>query len=536
MMMPSHAMIQLSIYKQTVILEQASRLNGRAHAINAGNMNSANPQIDIPGVYILNITDLSNSCVSAPDTVIIFDATDEPDIFIQFPTSSLDCNNPVIALTGGSNDQNVSFQWLDPDMTVISNTEIASNISSEGMYTLIVTNDVTGCTASELVEVFDNTAFPIINILPPSILDCINTESTLDGMGSDSGPDIEYLWSGPPGGIIGPMDEISANASIPGTYNLLLTNTSNGCTSSEEVILQQNIDPPQVEIASPEQLDCSVEQVTLDGSGSSQGNEFGYSWLDDQGNILSNALSFETELPGVYELIVSNALNGCTNSATVTVIENTDVPTDASIAFQNPSCFGDQNGSIVIEQVLGGTPPYIYSLNDGSFSNNNIYSNLSAGNYTLTIEDANGCQWEAILSLQEPPEINLNLGPNIELELGESAVVEANINFPSNLMDTLIWTPDDLIICSDDLCLEGIVNTFNTVSLSATVVDIYGCQASDEVTLVMQKDRRVFIPTAFSPNGDGTNDSFIIYGDADQIVNIKTFQIFNRWGEAVFPS
>jgi len=79
--------------------------------------------------------------------------------------------------------------------------------------------------------------------------------------------------------------------------------------------------------------------------------------------------------------------------------------------------------------------------------------------------------------------------------------------------------------------LEGIVHTFNTVSLSATVFDVNGCQASDDLTILIRKNRRVYIPTAFSPNGDGTNDIFYIFGDERQIVKIKKFLIFNRWGE-----
>ena len=504
--------------------------------INAGNMNNANPQVDLPGTYILSITDLSNSCVSEPDTVIILDQTVSPDIFTQFPTSEIDCNNQSISLTGGSNDQNVSFQWLDPDLQVISNSEIVSDVEVQGDYTLIVTNDATGCTASEIVTVTNNIDFPIANINNPPILDCINLESTLDGTGSTEGNNITYMWSGPAGGINGALDGISTNAILPGNYTLVVTNTDNGCSSSEQVNLEQNVDLPQVQIAEPEELDCSVTEVTLDGSGSSAGNEYSYSWMDDQGSELSTAISFETQIPGTYELIVSNSENGCTNSATVTVFENTDVPTDASFIFQDPSCHGDQDGSIFIEQVFGGTAPYLFSLNNASFTSTNIFSNLPSGSYEITLEDANGCQWNTTILIQEPAPIDLNLGPDIELELGENANVEAQVNLSLNQIDTLIWSPEGLVLCADALCLEGILQTFNTVSLSATVFDENGCRATDDITIVMQKDRRIFIPTAFSPNGDGTNDTFTIYVDESQIEKIHQFSIFNRWGETVFEA
>lgn len=505
-------------------------------AINAGNMNDPAPQVDIPGVYILIITDLSNSCVSNPDTVIVLDETASPDIFIQLPTAELDCNNPAISLTGGSVSQNVSFEWFDSNANLISSDEIAANITEPGIYTFVVTGNLTGCTASETAEVFDNTDFPDVNIGTPSLLDCINTEAILDGTGSSSGLEMEYLWSGPPGGITGANDEITATAILPGTYTLIVTNTANGCSTSAQAGIQQDIDLPQVQIATPEVLDCATLEVTLNGTGSSSGNGILYSWTDASGTELSTEISFSTENAGVYELTVINSANGCSNSASVTVVENTNLPTDALIVVQDVSCFGDQDALININQVVGGTPPYLYSLNNEPFSNNPYYSNLPAGNYELTLEDANGCRWDTLISIQEPPEIDINLGPDIELELGEDALVQAIVNLPASQIDTLIWSPDHLIECFDLPCLEGIVQTFNTVSLSAQVIDENGCRDSDELTIVMNKDRRIFIPSAFSPNGDGTNDVFFLFGDESQIVKINRLMIFTRWGEPVFEA
>ncbi len=314
---------------------------------------------------------------------------------------------------------------------------------------------------------------------------------------------------------------------------MTVSNTLNGCSSSAQVTIQQDVDLPDVQIATPEELDCATLEVTLDGTGSSSGTGIFYSWTDASGAELSTAISFVTENPGVYGLTVINADNGCTNTSSITVNENTDLPTSALIDIQDPSCFGDQDALININQVIGGTAPYLFSLNNEPFTNNNFYTNLPAGNYELALEDANGCRWDTLISIQEPLPIDLNLGPDIELELGDSAMVQAQVNLSFNQIDTLIWSPDNLIGCIDSLCLEGIVHTFNTISLNATVIDENGCRASDDLTIVMQKDRRVYIPTAFSPNGDGTNDKFFPFGDESQIVKIKKFLIFNRWGEVV---
>ncbi len=504
--------------------------------INAGNMNDPAPQVDIPGVYILSVTDLSNNCISIPDTVIVTDETADPDIFILSSVSELDCYNPVIGLEGGSSSQNVSFQWLDPDMNVLSVSEVVTGIDQEGTYIFLVTNDLTGCTASASIDVTDNTVFPDVVIANPDQLTCIISEVTLSGAGSSVGPEIEFLWTGPLGGISGANDESNTSASLPGIYTLTVTNTANGCSASAQTTVGQDTELPQVVIVAPETLDCSMQEVTLDGNGSSVGSGISYFWTNASGMVVSSSISFTTDESGVYELTVLNGNNGCSNSVLVEVFENTDLPTGAWLTVREPECFGDRNAMISVDTIIGGTLPYLYSLNDAPFVNNNFFSNLPAGNYNLEIEDANGCRWDTLLTIQEPPPVFVSLGADIELQLGESTEVEAIVNLSPNQIDTLLWSPPGLVQCTDSLCLEGNVLIFSTETLSVEVIDEHGCSATDRLTIFVNKDRRVFIPSAFSPNGDGTNDVFYIFGDESQIARINQFTIFNRWGDVVFEA
>ncbi|HEY3384920.1 MAG TPA: T9SS type B sorting domain-containing protein, partial [Saprospiraceae bacterium] len=71
----------------------------------------------------------------------------------------------------------------------------------------------------------------------------------------------------------------------------------------------------------------------------------------------------------------------------------------------------------------------------------------------------------------------------------------------------------------------------NTVTLTATLYDVNGCTATDEMLIFVNKERRVYIPNVFSPNGDGINDIFYVFGDEDQITTVKKFVIYDRWGE-----
>ncbi len=322
----------------------------------------------------------------------------------------------------------------------------------------------------------------------------------------------------------------------PGEYIFQYALSSPGICPDDATEVSVFINPlPVVMVANPSILNCANPVQSLDASGSSSRPEYDITWAGPgilaDGN--EHTLHPTIDQAGTYLLTITNTLTGCINSASVTVTANTAPPTGALISSQDPYCFGDQDGFITIDQVIGGMPPYLYNLNNEPYSSTTSYNQLSAGEYTLGLEDANGCRWDTLISLVEPPEINLNLGPDIEIGLGENAIVQAIVNLPADQIDTLIWSPDDVIECIDLSCLEVIVHTFNSITLRATVVDEYGCQASDDLIITLSKNRRIYIPTLFSPNGDGINDIFYISGDGDQIVKIRKFIVFNRWGEVL---
>ncbi len=81
--------------------------------------------------------------------------------------------------------------------------------------------------------------------------------------------------------------------------------------------------------------------------------------------------------------------------------------------------------------------------------------------------------------------------------------------------------------------MEILLHPVNDISLTATAVDLDGFSITDEILIVINKNRRIYIPTVFSPNNDGINDIFSIWSDKRQISKIKKFVIYNRWGALV---
>jgi len=97
----------------------------------------------------------------------------------------------------------------------------------------------------------------------------------------------------------------------------------------------------------------------------------------------------------------------------------------------------------------------------------------------------------------------------------------------------LIWSPGDVLRCIDMFCFEGVVTTFNTITLKAIIYDVNGCSATDEMIISIDKSRKIYIPNAFSPNDNSSNDRFYIFGSERQVRKIKSFAIYNRWGDVL---
>ena len=323
----------------------------------------------------------------------------------------------------------------------------------------------------------------------------------------------------------------------PGTYTFQYTLMANGACPGDASTVIVLINPlPNVMIANPGTLGCVNTTQSLDASGSSSGPGYNITWtgpgIVSDGN--ENTLHPTINKPGLFVLTITDIISGCEDSSSAIVMQNAAAPGSVLVTDQDPSCFGDQNGLISVDQVIGGTPPYLYSLNSAPFASNSSFTDLMAGTYTLALQDATGCKWDTTLILIEPSEISISLGPDIQLGLGQSATVQVIINLPQYEIDTILWSPDDAIECINTPCAEANLIATNNITLTATVYDLYGCEASDQIRIIINKDRKLYIPNTFSPNGDGINDVFFISADPDQVLMIKKLAIYNRWGEEMF--
>ncbi|HNE28670.1 MAG TPA: gliding motility-associated C-terminal domain-containing protein, partial [Saprospiraceae bacterium] len=153
-----------------------------------------------------------------------------------------------------------------------------------------------------------------------------------------------------------------------------------------------------------------------------------------------------------------------------------------------------------------------------------------AGLWTVSALDAEGCVAVWTFTLDDPPVLTLYLEDVIAIQAGSSTTIPLEISLPGVYSYT--WSPPEGLSCTD--CQQPLASPSDSVWYAVTVTDSNGCKAEDAILIRVEKSGGIYIPTAFSPDGDGTNEVFQIAGDPSVIERIDVFQVYNRWGGLVF--
>src|SRR5690606_2305349 len=149
----------------------------------------------------------------------------------------LTCDTDEISLDGsGSTGQKLTFEWYNNVPVLVGNeTEIA--VSQPGIYTLVVTNSLSGCTDQATVEVVPDENLPTALASTDGVLNCLISVVTLDGSASTSiSGNLSFEWKNDEDIVIS-VDEI-VEANEPGIYTLIVTDTDNGCSVSTTIQVQ----------------------------------------------------------------------------------------------------------------------------------------------------------------------------------------------------------------------------------------------------------------------------------------------------------
>jgi len=191
----------------------------------------------------------------------------------------------------------------------------------------------------------------------------------------------------------------------------------------------------------------------------------------------------------------------------------------------------EELGTIEVVNFMGGAGQPSYSIDGINFQENSVFTDLTAQEYQVLIEDLFNCSGEDSVVINDNSNLQLDL-PQVEpMQEGESRMLNPLINEAT--IDSFEWYPINGILNPGNLVAHVSPQETSTYTLTIYFGD---CIEIRSVTVEVIKDPALYIANMFSPNDDGSNDLFLIQSDADLDLIIDSFQIYDRWGNIVFEA
>ncbi len=284
------------------------------------------------------------------------------------------------------------------------------------------------------------------------------------------------------------------------------------------------------ELAKPDSIHClGLPDVFTNITPNSSGFIFNWDFGNGANSTLQNP-NYTYTASGIYQVTLSvNDPNGCSGFA----IKNMTINALPIVKILSPDSLC-KNVPFVLNSIATGTAPissYSWSPPAGLVSPSSASTAATASvspQYTLSVVDLNGCKGSTVSSvyIQQPPK---NIQWDTTVIIGQNIPINGYAG--TNMGYT--WTPVTDLNCN--YCVNPTSTSTTNITYTVVVADNLGCfKTLNTYTIFVEPKSSVDVPTAFTPNGDGTND--IIYVDGWGIKKLNYFRIFNRWGQLLFES
>lgn len=467
----------------------------------------------------------SNGCmqaVSLPDTIVIDSLTVS---LAQVPKSLCDTATlllqPQIESVGGGT-AGFTYSWqidYGTATTALNGREVRYAFDRPGRYILrFRVQTPFGCDKATVDTLVVVAAARALITGPDST--CVNTPITLGGNTTQGTAGVTWRW------LIGSNQSFSVqnppvqNFAQSGTIPIQLITTFNQCTDTARKLL--TIHPnPQVQLANRNVVSCLGRGVSLQASGAAT-----WQWSPAIG--LSNAAianPVANPLASTTYTVTGTSLQGCVAADTVRVrvvqpIRVSLTPATAEL------CAGAQ-----VSLSATGAAQWQWIQNTIGLSSINqpnvVATPAATTTYTLVGRDADGCFSDtATATIVVHPLPTVNAGPDQEIVSGTAVNLQAAT---TGTIARFAWTPAAELSCAN--CANPIATPRVPTAYVVTVTSDKGCTASDTVRITLSCSDAYYIPTAFTPNGDGLNDYFYVLGGGG---TVKQIQLYSRWGQLIF--
>jgi len=459
------------------------------------------------GTYTAYAFNESTECIVKDDALVQFR---QPFQFIPSPDAIVCQGTSTTIGVLGAPAYN-TFQWSSGQ-----NTKTIT-VTNPGVYSVTATHPNPSdrskvCTSTGAISVSarPNPTLRVASVQPVS---CTSLDGQLTVTPSGSGT-FSYAWTGANNAPL-----LAAGNSLSGigegNYTVRVTDEFS-CSATQPATLKSPVNNLLITPAPRDQL-CSRPgsgTVNLTVSGGRQPVQ--YFWRDATNALISNASILTGINSGTYNAAISDA-NGCT-AATGNFRVGLDPTGFADLGPPQDKCAGN---ALVLRPVSSTVVGNVYQWSNGPTSP--TISVTGAGTYSLRVSNPNGCTGTASVQINDRPAPAVTLAPEYRFCVGDGQSTTLTAGGSSSL--SFVWSRGNQ---------SGRILPVNAVgSYSVRATDPVGCTAIASTRVVDFCEPRVFIPEAFTPNGDGANDLLDVYSTYTSGFEIK---IFNRWGEVVFVS
>lgn len=326
------------------------------------------------GNYSVVVKDASGSEITLEEAVM------QPgQIVIEGAVTAATCNgvaNGAVHVTVSGGTAPYTFSW-----NTGSTSEDIQNVSA-GKY-LATVQDATGCTATAAFTVGNTSAINLGALLVKP--DCSDNNGSIDLNVSGGAAPYTFQWSD------GSVSEDLINLGA-GIYTVIVSDDA-GCSAQKTLLLKENNTLSLRGV--PTATSCTRDATgSIDLTVSGGAAPYSFSWSNGQSTEDISALA-----SGTYTVKVEDS-KGCFVTATFSVSKTTfQVPR----TITQPSCYGEQDGSIILHDPIGGTGPYTYEWSDGTTGTS--LTGLASGSYSVVVTDATGCSRTLSLTVGSPAEL-----------------------------------------------------------------------------------------------------------------------------------
>ncbi len=416
-----------------------------------------------------------------------------------------------------------AIRWNFGDNTNAAGSNPSHSYAASGRYTVqMIVLSKSGCadTVSTPIDV-------VVKSKPVAAINAVDTACTrrsiaFNAVAQTVDPMAFIQWSVSNGGS-GSGAGFNYTFTTVGTYTVrLVVGTTNGCYDTAYHTVR--INPSPVVSATPSLDLCKGNSVQLNAIGAAT-----WQWLP-LSRLTCYTCFNPVASPTITTPYVVEGKNsfGCADYDTVvvTVVQ----PLKMTVSPDDSICVGSSVNLLASGASLYNWSPAI-GLNNTTISNPTASPTVTT-RYRVVGYDGYNCFTDtAFVTVAIGRYPIVNLGPDMTLPAGTLYPLATTItNGPIRNWN---WTPTNNLSCSN--CALPIAEIKKDITYTVKVTTLYGCSASDTINIkVSCAEDQVYVPNAFSPDGDGLNDVFMVRGRG--IARVTYFRVFNRWGELVFEA